>query len=142
MSKFAPIVLLEDDADDQIMVKDAILEAGFDNEILLLSQASEALRYLKDTSIRPFLILCDINLPGTSGLEFRRELLKDPALAKKRVPFIFLSTSDYVGHVKEAYELVVQGYFVKSDKYSQMIHDLGMICNYWSRCQHPYGLTC
>ncbi|HZI00947.1 MAG TPA: response regulator, partial [Flavisolibacter sp.] len=105
-----PIVIIEDDLDDQEMYTEAIKAIGIPNEIRLFNGATEALDYLASTEEQPFLILSDINMPGMSGLELKRILEDDPYLASKGMPFVFISTNASNVTVRHAHALSVQGY--------------------------------
>lgn len=63
-----------------------LLEEGFAVE--LASDGAEALALLRRGS-PPILILLDLQMPGMSGWEFRREQLSEPDLA--RIPVILMT---------------------------------------------------
>src|SRR5688572_548563 len=92
-SKGGPLIIVEDDIDDQDIIKEVFESLGLSNTLLLFSDGYDALRYLKTTTDQPFLILCDINLPKLNGLELRELINADPWLRRKSVPFIFFSTN-------------------------------------------------
>ena len=50
------------------------------------------LRLLQAT-VSPFMILCDVNLPGHSGFEIRKSIADNKEIRYKSVPFIFWSTT-------------------------------------------------
>jgi DNA-binding NarL/FixJ family response regulator len=72
-----------------------------------------ALQYLAATDEKPFIIICDVNRPQTSGLDFRQKINANEYLRRKSIPFIFLSTAAQPVHVIDAYDLTVQGFFIK-----------------------------
>lgn len=88
-SKQGPIIFIEDDLDDQEILKEVLHSLKISNTLLLFSDGMEAFSYLKTNEDQPFLILCDINLPKMNGLEFREKVVGDERLRKKSIPFFF-----------------------------------------------------
>ena len=82
------------------------------NELKFFHKAEELLRELKNNSIIPFMVICDINLSGMDGFQLREEVLKD-GTSGKSVPFIFWSTSASESQIKKAYDLAAHGFFIK-----------------------------
>ncbi|HKH62480.1 MAG TPA: response regulator [Flavitalea sp.] len=136
-SKDGPLIIVEDDIDDQEIIKEVLQSLGVSNTLLLFSDGFEALTYLQTTSDQPFLILCDINLPKLNGLELREEINADHRLRRKSVPFVFYSTNASRDAVKKAYDLTVQGFFIKNHTLEQLRDTLSLIVSYWSECKHP-----
>ncbi len=137
MTGSGPIIIVEDDIDDQELFKDAIESNGINNEIKFFDSGTDALHYLKTTTDKPFLILTDVNLPKMDGIELRAEVCKDEYLRKKSIPYIFLSTSEDKFAINKAYEMNVQGYFQKPNSFSGLQILLKQIIDYWSICKHP-----
>jgi CheY-like chemotaxis protein len=136
-----PIVLVDDDVDDKEIFADALSDLGVTNEIIWFSNSKEAFDFLKQTSIQPFLIMCDLNLPIQTGMEFKRQIDEDPQLRTKSIPFLFYSTSVNQEAVDKAYkEITVQGFFKKGDNYEDIKTKLKLIIGYWSYCKHPNSL--
>jgi CheY-like chemotaxis protein len=63
-----PVILIEDDPDDSFLLHEAFNKLDIKNEIKTFSTASQVLYYLETTKDKPFMILCDINLPGMKGI--------------------------------------------------------------------------
>jgi CheY-like chemotaxis protein len=85
-------------------------------------------------------ILCDINLPGMNGFEFKSEIDNDFKLMEKSIPFIFFSTAATKPIVTEAYtKMTVQGFFQKNDNIEELKYSLKTIIEYWKLCKHPNG---
>lgn len=141
MSKTGPIILIEDDIDDEEIFREALIEIGVKNELICFSSTPEAFGYLKTMTGQPFLIFCDINLPKQSGLDFKKQVDDDPQLRRKSIPFLFNSTSIDKSAVTEAYtQLAIQGYFRKQAQYSDVLASLRTIVEYWRWCEHPSNL--
>lgn len=138
MSKLGPIVIVEDDLDDQEMIQEAMEELGIKNKLVFFDRAVKAFDFLKSVREQPFLILSDVNLPIQNGIEFKRQIDEDNALRHKSIPFVFYSTAVDKNSVDTAYQdLTVQGFFKKKNKYEELKSDLKLIVDYWANCKHP-----
>src|SRR5690606_8567890 len=100
----------------------------------------KALEYLKTTSERPFIILCDVNMPIMNGLELKSQINMDDELKKKQIPFVFFSTSAMSSIVKDAFDMGVQGFFIKAQSLEEMENTLRVIFQYWEKCEHLNAL--
>jgi CheY-like chemotaxis protein len=137
MAKAGPILILEDDEDDQEFFSDCFEALQTKNEIIYFKKAQPALDYLRTTRDQPFIIISDINLPIMNGLEFRQLINDDEFLRKKSIPFIFYSTSASPAAVDQAYDLTVQGFFIKDHSIENFHETMSLILKYWERCRHP-----
>jgi len=135
--KNGPIILVEDDMDDQEIIIDALQTLGLQNEIKTFDTGQKALDFLKKMEKQPFLIISDVNLPVMNGLQLKFEIQKNELLRAKSIPFIFLTTSGDKKAVEEAYELQAQGFFVKEITYEGINKQLRGIIDYWKNCRHP-----
>ena len=106
-----PIIIIEDDKDDQEVYSEALKELGILNEIIYFDGAKQVLDYLANTEEQPFIIISDINMPGMTGLELKKYMEDDPYLKSKGIPFVFISTNASKVSVRHAHALSVQGYF-------------------------------
>jgi CheY-like chemotaxis protein len=131
-----PIIIIEDDPDDQEIYAEVLRKIGISNEIYFMPNARQALDYLLTTEEQPFIILSDINMPGMTGLEFKKQIQDDPYLCTKGIPFIFISTNSSKVSVRHAHALSVQGYFEKPSNMEDMKEMLNTLFAYWQRCKH------
>lgn len=138
MAKSGPIIIIDDDTDDQEIVVEIIKELGLPNELIVFSDCAAAFNYLKKTEQQPFIILSDINLPLMSGLELKKNIDADPQLRQRSIPFIFLSTAANPQLVTKAYlEMSIQGFFKKQADMVSLKRELSIILEYWRICKHP-----
>lgn len=137
MSLKGPIICVEDDEDDQYLISQAAKDLAITNPLRFFTNGKEALDYLNDTDERPFLILCDINMPFMNGIEFRRHIIESEFLRKKSIPFIYLSTAANPGVIEEAYKAMVQGFYKKASQYEKLQEQIQVIVAYWQHCLHP-----
>lgn len=131
-----PIVIVEDDKDDQEIYAEAIRVLGIPNEIRFLNNGKDALEYLSSTEEQPFVILSDINMPVLSGLELKKRIQEDPYLTSKGIPFVFISTNATRVSVRHAHALSVQGYFEKPQSIEAFKTMLRKLFDYWELCKH------
>jgi CheY-like chemotaxis protein len=138
MSKSGVIILIDDDADDQLIFKLTLAEMKVNNEIVIFNTTAAALDFLDRTTRSIFIIFCDINLPGESGLDFKLDIDSNPTLRRKSIPFIFHSSAAMPEQVEMAYtQMTVQGFFKKTSSVTDNKLQLKMIIDYWMSCKHP-----
>ncbi|MCF2490707.1 response regulator [Dyadobacter sp. CY347] len=137
MSVKGPIILIEDDSDDQFLLKSVVEELQIPNPIIFFSNGLEALLFLETTTEQPFVILCDINMPVMNGLELRQRIEQNEYLKKKSIPFIFLSTADNPHIISVAYDATIQGFFKKENSFEDLKKRIRIIFEYWQSCLHP-----
>lgn len=137
MNKGGPIIIIEDDFDDQDILTDVFKELDYKNEIIFFDEGEKALAYLTATEIEPFIIFSDINMPKLSGMELREKIHQNEDLRLKSIPYLFFSTSAEQSHVVDAYSKSVQGFFVKPSDYNEIRETIKIIVNYWSTCVSP-----
>jgi CheY-like chemotaxis protein len=109
----APLVLIaEDDADDQLMLRQAFRHVGYEGEMEFCRDGAELVQRLQLHGRRlPSLVLLDLKMPRMGGLEALQTLRADPRL--KGLPVITFTTSDMPRDVRTAYELGANAYLRK-----------------------------
>jgi response regulator RpfG family c-di-GMP phosphodiesterase len=138
MGKPGPIILIDDDPEDEELLREVLHKLGIPNELIHFEVCSKAWVYLKTTQDNPFLIISDVNLPIQSGIEFKRQIDEDPQLRSKSIPFVFLSTSIDQHSVNMAYkEMTVQGFFKKPNSFNELTAVIKLLMDYWKLCRHP-----
>lgn len=137
MSIKGPIISIEDDVDDQYLIKSVIDELGISNKLIFFGNGLDALLYLETTKEQPFIIICDINMPVMNGLELRQRIEANEYLKQKSIPFVFLSTADNPRYIRTAYDLTIQGFFKKDNSFHDLKQRIKTIFDYWQSCLHP-----
>ncbi|MEX2336873.1 MAG: response regulator [Fulvivirga sp.] len=137
MNKGGPIVIIEDDLDDQEILAEIFKELKYENELIFFGDSLLALEYLTNTTVEPFLVLSDINMPKLSGLELREKVINNEDLRKKSIPYLFFSTSAEQKHIIDAYSRSIQGFFVKPSEYNKLKSIIKKIVEYWQECESP-----
>lgn len=93
-----PILILEDDPNDVLLVRDTLEQVNLINDIDVATTVDAARTYVQRKM--PALIVSDIHLPGESGLDFLHWLREQPA-PLGNVPVIMMSVStDEVHHMR------------------------------------------
>lgn len=137
MNKQGPIVVIEDDEDDRLILGQVFKELDYINEVVFFPDGDAALHYLKDDKIYPFIILSDINLPRLNGFELRKMVHTNEGLSEKCIPYLFFSTAVNKKAVYDAYTLSVQGFFLKPPSYDKLVNTIRVILEYWQECYSP-----
>jgi CheY-like chemotaxis protein len=137
MNSKGPVIIIEDDVDDQDVLEEVFQKLDYPNEILFFKDGQTALDFLNDTDLVPFLILSDINLPKLDGFALRSKIRMDAQLQIKCIPYLFFTTASSQRAVIDAYSLSVQGFFVKQNSMTELEKTIRVIMEYWQRCVSP-----
>ena len=138
MAKEEIIVIIEDDRDDQDVLREVFKSLNTPYELVFFDQGNDAYNFLMSTSRKPFIIISDINLPKMNGIELKRKIDTTDYLRRKAIPFVFLTTADNRSTVDSAYEVTnLQGYFRKGLLMEEIRENIRCILNYWSAALHP-----
>ena len=137
MPKSGPIIIVEDDHDDQELLKEVFAELQIPNMLRFFNSCIDALQYLLTTIERPFLIISDINIPAMNGLQLKEKINENEILRRKNIPFIFLSTTSEKSIIEKAYDLFAQGYFIKPVKLADIKEMIIKIVDYWKISSRP-----
>jgi two-component system, response regulator len=127
------ILLVEDNADDELLTLDALRSGGVTSDIVVVRDGMEALAYLlpeteqNDESHVPQLVLLDLKLPKVSGLEVLRRLRQDDRT--KFVPIVVLTSSSQDSDMEKAYSSGANSYVrkpVEFDRFLEAVRCLGL----------------
>jgi CheY-like chemotaxis protein len=137
MNKNGPIVVIEDDYEDQELLAGIFKKLGYSNEIMYFSEGNHALTYLNQSEVQPFLILSDINMPTINGFDLRNKVFTNEQLQTKCIPYLFFTTAANKKAVIDAYTMSVQGFFVKPNTVAELESTIRKIVEYWKECIAP-----
>ena len=144
MAATGPVLLVEDDANDTILIQRSLRQAGLSNRLVVLSDGQQAVNYLtghgpyRDRMQYPLpvLILLDLGLPKVSGFEFLEWLRNEPEL--NGLPVVVLTGSAFSPDIKKAYALGANSFLVKPNDSAEMATMLKSTTEYWlGTCQLP-----
>lgn len=133
----AEIIVIEDDEDDRLFLKDIFESLSYPNKVVYFEDSTLVMDYLLNENVKPFMILSDINMPKLDGYELRDSILKNEELREKCVPYIFLSTSRNPENVIKAYDRSAQGYFTKESNFTTYKELIQKIIEYWQKSLTP-----
>jgi CheY-like chemotaxis protein len=135
--KSCMILMADDDADDCMLVRDALRESGRQHELRVVRDGQELLDYLcrrgqyasAQNTPRPDLILLDLKMPKKDGREALAELKSDPRL--RAIPIVVLTTSTDREDVAFAYRNGVNSYVTKPVTYRGLVELMETLGKYW-----------
>lgn len=102
------ILIVEDELILAEMYQEKFEEGGYEVDFVLSSE--EAFNYLKNK--RPDLILLDILLPRENGINFLKKFKTNKEISE--IPVVAISNYDEPKTKKEAFELGVKAYLIKT----------------------------
>src|SRR6267143_494508 len=134
MGDVVDILLVEDNPGDVRLMREALREAKFQNELYVAEDGVEAIAFLRRQgkyagAVRPDLILLDLNLPRKDGLEVLAEIKEDADL--KRIPVVVLTTSQAEADILRAYNLHANCYINKPVDIEQFLTVVKSIEDFW-----------
>ena len=137
------ILLVEDNRDDEELIRMAFEENRLANEIVAAHDGAEALDYLfgagahagRDISIQPQLILLDLKLPKLNGFQVLSHLRGDERT--RLVPVVVLTTSSQDEDKLKSYQLGANSYVRKPVQFEQFVKAAGALGLYWMVWNEP-----
>lgn len=134
MGKYFEVLLVEDSQSDVDLIKESLLDNGASCNLNVVNDGFDVIKYLKRKdlfmgSIRPDLILLDLNLPNRTGFEILEELKLDADL--KSIPIIILTSSEASIDINRCYKLYANAYIVKPNNLAGFRNIVKQIENFW-----------
>jgi CheY-like chemotaxis protein len=128
------ILLVEDNAGDVRLTREALKDARVLNSLHVARDGEEAMEFLchkgKYADVpRPDLVILDLNLPRKDGREVLAEIKADEDL--KRIPVVILTTSKSEEDVLKSYNLHANCYVTKPLDLEQFIGVVQGIEDFW-----------
>ncbi|MBL8470351.1 MAG: response regulator [Rhodocyclaceae bacterium] len=138
-----PILLVEDNPDDEALTLRAIFKNRITNPVIVARDGLEALEFLfgtgpfagRDMSVMPAVILLDLKLPGLDGLEVLRRIRSDPRT--RLLPVVVLTTSREAQDLHMAYTLGANSYIRKPVDFERFLRAVGQMAVYWLSLNEP-----
>jgi len=131
------ILIADDDAEDRMMVKDALEESRLKNNIHFVENGEELMDYLhhcgrfadKAQYPTPGLILLDLNMPKKDGREALKEIKQDEHL--RLIPVVVLTTSKAEEDILRTYDLGVSSFITKPVTFGSLVDVMKTLSKYW-----------
>jgi CheY-like chemotaxis protein len=133
----AVILMADDDAEDCLLVRDALREIGLTHDLHVVRHGEELLDYLYRrgeyangrAAPRPDLILLDLKMPRMDGREVLRSLKADRQW--RQIPVVALTTSMAEDDVAACYDIGVNSYITKPVTFRELVDIMGVLSHYW-----------
>lgn len=137
MSQTLRIAVADDDADDRMLIEEALEESRLANPVDFCVDGIDLLEYLrregKWESMKgvplPGLILLDLNMPRMDGRKALSELKGDPKL--RRIPIVVLTTSKAEEDIVRTYDLGVNSFISKPVTFDGLAEVVATLQHYW-----------
>ena len=110
------VLLVEDSLGDVRLTQEAFRDANTAIHLSVAFDGVEAMAYLRregaySNTLRPDLILLDLNLPKMDGREVLAHIKENESL--KTIPTVILTTSESEADIAKSYELQANCYLIK-----------------------------
>ena len=126
MQNSKPILLVEDDNVDVMVVERLLNNLKIVNSLVHFTNGQEALEYLKnEDNEKPCIIFLDLNMPKMSGIELLKVVKAEQKLRK--IPIVMLTTSKEEQDVIKSFKFGINGYVVKPLDYEKFKEALDVI---------------
>lgn len=133
-----PIVILmaDDDDDDYVLTEKALKESKLLNTLIRVKDGEELMDYLlkkgeyeNAPTVRPGVILLDLNMPRKDGREALRDIKSDESL--KDIPVVVFTTSKAEEDIYRSYQLGVNSFITKPVTFENLIAVMQALGKYW-----------
>jgi two-component system, response regulator len=132
-----PILLVEDNADDEELTLRALKKNNIHNQVVIARDGEEALDYLfgtgayagRDLTLMPQLVLLDLKLPKIDGLQVLQRLRADRRT--RLLPVVILTSSKEQQDLMQGYSLGANSYVRKPVDFGEFIEAVKQLGLYW-----------
>ncbi len=131
------LLMADDDADDCMLMKNAIREIFRSDNFHCLPDGQELMDYLNRRGAYqdpaefplPDLILLDLNMPRKDGFKALQEIKENPDL--RCIPVVIYTTSRAQEQIELSYSLGANSYIVKPMTFEDLVKCLKCMADYW-----------
>ena len=132
MSNQRPVLLVEDNPDDEELTLRSLKQCNLANEIVVARDGVEALAILHNEAhpLNPCVVLLDLKLPKLDGLGVLKRIREHPQT--RTLPVVVLTSSAEDSDILATYDLGANSYVrkpVKMDEFARATAQLGL---YWT----------
>ena len=125
------IIIVDDDADDREIIRDAFVSRYPDHDYMFVDNGERLLKMLDafTPAEMPALILIDLNMPGKDGREALKEIKTNERFSA--IPTLVFTTSSSARDRQNAYALGANCFITKPDTFNKMIELTDAIARLW-----------
>lgn len=122
------VLIIDDNPDDILLAKRAIIKCRTDCTIEEVSSGAMAREHLRNAPL-PSLVLLDLKMPGIDGID----VLKDIRAHERTqyIPVVMFSSSTLEEDIKACYDAGANSFLYKSDDLLEFMHILNKTLQYW-----------
>ncbi len=127
-----PILLVEDNPDDQELTLRALKKNRIANEVVIANDGVEAIEYLLGEGKEPFvpaLVLLDLKMPKVDGIEVLQRIRAEERT--RLTPVVVLTSSSEQRDIVESYRLGANSYIQKPVDFMQFVEAVAELGLYW-----------
>lgn len=133
-SRFAEILLVDDNEDDVFLTREAFDAASLRVHLHHVDNGAKCMQFLRKQGDyadepSPDLILLDMNMPVMSGFEVLSEIVKDEKL--RHLPVVVLTTSYEAADIRKMYGLRCSSYITKPVDFDKFVKAISQLAGYW-----------
>ncbi len=137
------LLYAEDDPEDQMLMKEALEQAGITDQLKIVEDGESLINYLYNkgnyydsyANPSPDLILLDLNLPKKDGRKVLKEIKQDPEL--KKIPVIAMTTSCDGDDIQNTYVFGANSYIKKPVGFQSLVEVMRSLKDFWSIVELP-----
>lgn len=130
------ILMADDDDDDFLLTQKALHESQLLNTLLRVKDGEELLDYLLEKgqysntkTVRPGVILLDLNMPRMDGREALKVIKSNPLI--RDIPIVVFTTSQAEEDIYKSYQLGVNSFITKPVTFDSLIAVMNALGKYW-----------
>ena len=138
-----PILLVEDNPDDEALAVRALRKRNIGNPIVVCHDGAEVLEYVfgtgkyegRNPTDFPAVTLLDLKLPKVDGLTVLERIRADERT--RLMPVVILTSSNQEADIVRSYELGANSYVRKPVEFGQFVEVVQQLGLYWSLLNEP-----
>jgi CheY-like chemotaxis protein len=137
------VLIIDDDANDVLLLKKALTRAGVQDVVQVVTDGFQAIQYLAGEGVYgnreqfpfPNVVFTDLKMPRMNGFEVLHWLRKHPDCSV--IPVMVLSASKLDEDIKRAYQLGANAYLAKPSSMKELVEVVKTAYSFWAHCEKP-----
>jgi CheY-like chemotaxis protein len=122
------ILLLDDDPDEEIILRDAFAILGIPVNLLQFLTLSQLLSYLEKSVALPEMLLLDVNMPQHTGIEAIRIIRSQERF--RHLPIVMYSNTSHNRTIDDCFDLGVSAYMKKTNNMETLLEHLRVLMDW------------